>query len=148
MKKVLFAFFTLVASVMACPFIFLYGGFATAKESFSFWKRSVFKSGWLQEKESSAETEKKVVNFIKRRFPIDSRWTCGNCYFFALILKDAFGGTILYDEIKGHFVCEINGTPYDYNGVYENKDGFLIEWEELKKEDPLYSERLVRDCCR
>lgn len=49
----------------------------------------------------------KVLEFIERRFPTDSRWMNGNCYFFALILKDVFGGEIFYEVIAGHFVCMI-----------------------------------------
>ena len=35
-----------------------------------------------------------VMEFIQRRFPKDSNWTNGNCYYFALILSDRFNGTI------------------------------------------------------
>ncbi len=148
MKRILFSSLTFLASLLAFPFAFVYGGFGVAMGVFRYWRKVALSSDLFEEEDDGEDTEKKVLDFIKRRFPTDCNWTSGNCYFFALILKDAFGGTILYDEIQGHFLCEIDGIPYDFNGVYENKDGFLVEWDELRKDDPLYSSRIIRDCCR
>lgn len=32
----------------------------------------------------------KIEEFINRRFPNDCNWLSGNCYYFAIILKDRF----------------------------------------------------------
>lgn len=40
----------------------------------------------------------------------------GYCYYFAVILKERFGGIILYDPIDGHFVTKIDGSIYDITG--------------------------------
>ena len=64
-----------------------------------------------------------IFDFIQRRFPKDSNWTDGNCYYFALILSDRFNGTMYYDVIFGHFVTKIGDNFYDYCGLVnlENK---------------------------
>ena len=55
-----------------------------------------------------------VLEFIYRRFPKDSDWVNGNCYYFSLILQDRFpGGEIYYDVIDGHFLYCYNGKYYD-----------------------------------
>jgi len=90
----------------------------------------------------------KVKEFIERRFLYDCLWTKGNCYFFALILKDVFGGRILYDEIYGHFVTEIEGEMYDHTGLYTPKGGeAFVAWDELKEQDSSHYERIRKDCC-
>lgn len=61
--------------------------------------------------------EEKILEFIKRRFPVDQGWTTRNCYFFALILKSVFFGEIVYDVIAGHFLfLGADGNLYDWNG--------------------------------
>ena len=64
--------------------------------------------------------EEEVLEFIKRRFPIDCKWTDGNCYWFAKILAERFGMQIYYLPIVGHFVAgfDSDGKFYDYNGVF------------------------------
>ena len=55
-----------------------------------------------------------VLEFIKRRFSVDCNWTTGNCYYFAIILKDCFSsGKIFYDVINGHFIFFYDGKYYD-----------------------------------
>lgn len=63
--------------------------------------------------------QEEVLEFIHRRFPHDSNWTSGNCYYFALILKDRFGGKMIYEPIDGHFLVQIGDVCFDYNGVHE-----------------------------
>ena len=36
------------------------------------------------------EKEREILDFIQRRFPKDSDWTTGNCYWFAGILGNRF----------------------------------------------------------
>lgn len=87
----------------------------------------------------------KVIEFIRRRFPQDSNWLTGNCYYFALILSNAFNGDIFYDVIVGHFVTRIDNVFYDWSGVYE-PIGFMVEWKSFHLYDPLQKERIIRDC--
>lgn len=94
------------------------------------------------------DTTERILDFIGRRFPEDIRWTDGNCYFFSLILRDVFGGRILYDSTYGHFLTEIGGELYDHRGLYQRKGGeSLTEWGLLKEEDSTHWERIRRDCC-
>lgn len=91
----------------------------------------------------------KVLEFIERRFPTDSRWMDGNCYFFALILKDVFDGKIYYDVIEGHFLCLIKGKFYDWNGIHgKRKDEVYVKWDEFKEYDSIQHERIIKNCCR
>ena len=101
-------------------------------------------------------TRDRVVEFIRRRFPCDCRWTNGNCYYFAVILKDRFpDGRILYDTVSGHFVTEIDGLRYDWTGVVDDKDGKdgktdrpvrYVAWDGFAAYDRFQYKRVVRDC--
>lgn len=90
----------------------------------------------------------KVLNFIKRRFITNCNWLTGNCYYFALILKDRFPeGEIYYDVIIGHFVFRLNGINYDWSGVIpEMEKHYYVKWETFNEYDRLEKERIVRDC--
>ena len=56
--------------------------------------------------------------------PIEKLFTCGFCYYFALMLKDAFGGEIVWHKGYGHILWRDNeNLVYDIYGVYE-------DWEE------------------
>lgn len=87
-----------------------------------------------------------VLEFINRRFKKDCKWVDGNCYYFAIILKDRFPkGSICYDVIYGHFVFLYKNRLYDWTGLYNNA-GNLVEWDKFKEYDSLVYERVVRDC--
>lgn len=88
----------------------------------------------------------KVVSFIKKRFSIDCHWLDGNCYYFALILKDRFNGKIYYDGVNGHFVTKINDKFYDWTGLIEPNIDDLFEWDTLETFDDLYYKRIKKDC--
>lgn len=94
--------------------------------------------------------EKDIANFIDKRFPESGRWVNGNCYFFAVILKDVFGGDIVYDPIDGHFLLQFrNGDLYDYTGkvdLPEKQLNALVDWDTYAFVDPLHYSRIVRDC--
>lgn len=90
----------------------------------------------------------KVIEFIQRRFPNDSNWTSGNCYYFALILKDRFGGEIFYDLIEGHFFVKIKKKYYDYAGEIDVNNRVFISWEKFDKYDKLQKKRIIHDCLK
>lgn len=90
----------------------------------------------------------KVLEFIRRRFPNDSRWLTGNCFYFSLILKERFGGVMLYDVLFGHFVTEIDGEKYDWGGLVED-DGDrheYVRWDRFDEYDPILKVRVVEGC--
>lgn len=91
--------------------------------------------------------KQKVIEFILRRFPQDCNWTDGNCYFFALILHDVFGGEIYYDVVNGHFVTKIKNKFYDWTGEVTDAE-VLVKWDKFDKYDKAQKERIIRDCIR
>ena len=87
-----------------------------------------------------------VEEFISRRFPVDCNWLDGNCYYFAVILKDRFPeGKICYDVIYGHFVFVYNKNVYDWRGINKETDGVLIDWNQYQEYDELHANRIKRD---
>ena len=52
----------------------------------------------------------------------------GYCYYFALMLKDAFGrGLVCWAAPFGHMVwLDTDNTPYDIEGVYEGEATDII----------------------
>ena len=101
------------------------------------------------ENDNVIENNDEVLDFIHRRFPDDCRWLDGNCYYFALILQDRFGGDIYYDVIDGHFACMIAGVLYDWSGIVDDSedDGHRwIAWDRFYEYDSLQFERIVKDC--
>lgn len=104
-----------------------------------------------------ANPDPNVVNFINNFFhhTISDRqmFLHGNCYWFAVILKERFKDylpTIWYDTIDNHFYTEIKGILYDALGAYIpftpiNYDSFYI-WEDYKKFDPTHAKRIETQC--
>ena len=89
-------------------------------------------------------TSNDVEKFIAERFDTDCKWLSGNCYYFALILKERFGGEIYYDPIEGHFFLKNFIGNFDYNGIYKPTDE--IKLENIKFKDPIWYSRLLKDC--
>ena len=90
-----------------------------------------------------------ILDFIHRRFPEDSHWTDGNCYYFALILADRFHGNIYYDSINGHFMVWLQkeGCYVDHTGyIRPPYEECLKLWKDLRYNDPPHYERIMRDC--
>lgn len=88
----------------------------------------------------------KIIEFTKRRFPIDNHWIDGNCFFYAQILKSVWAdGIIFYDVHNGHFIFKYNGKYYDWTGIIE-PDGYLVEWDKFEEYDPLQKQVIIRDC--
>ena len=97
--------------------------------------------------ELNLSDDDEVLEFIERRFPGDCSWLNGNCYYFALILKDRFPqGEIFYDVIYGHFVFKYNGNYYDYSGINEDDDGYRVSWTSFDEYDSIQKTRIIRDC--
>ena len=87
-----------------------------------------------------------ILEFIKRRFDCDCHWMDGNCYYFALILKDRFpGGKVVYDVIYGHFMYFYDGKYYDWNGE-TNVKGIGIDWDSFDEYDSIQKQNIIRDC--
>lgn len=90
-----------------------------------------------------------VDKFLKRFHSsndVDTVFTCGCCYWFAMILHTRFPeSVIMYDEIENHFVTKINNRLYDITGdVTDTYEASVIPWSELK--DDLLREHIIRDC--
>lgn len=93
--------------------------------------------------------KEEIIDFIKRRFPVDCNWRNGNCYWMAVILQQRFGGEICYLPIIGHFVVRIKGVFYDWNGVVPEKillEDNVMALDYIKEFDSLWYEHLMRDC--
>ena len=92
--------------------------------------------------------ENKVLEFIQRRFKDDCKWLDGNCYYFAVILKDRFPkGKIYYEVIYGHFVFEYRNKYYDWNGIVSaDRLAYLVEWDKFDEYDSTQKERVVKGC--
>lgn len=89
----------------------------------------------------------RVLEFIKRRFPNDSNWLNGNCYYFALILVDRFYGDVYYDLIAGHFVAKIDGAFYDYSGKYMPSEA-IVYWNDYQENDYTHANRIYEACVK
>lgn len=93
-----------------------------------------------------------ILEFIQRRFPNDSNWLDGNCYFFAKILESAFFGYIVYDPIDGHFLFTQYGSEaiyYDWAGAHKYDADYSAkfeDWKSYKFKDPTHYVRVMRDC--
>lgn len=94
--------------------------------------------------------ENEILDFIKRRWAQDSNFLNGNCYWFAHILTNRFKELeIYYLPIIGHFVAGDGNMFFDWQGkvdlrdLYEDKP---IRFDDIKEQDSLYYNRLIRDC--
>lgn len=103
-----------------------------------------------------------VKEFIERRFAASkNHWMTDNCYYFALILSERFGGKIYYAPVEGHFVCFIPedeittmnknflvGHYYDAMGELEFAPAAVYDWQQLPYIDSLLYCRLKNDCIK
>ena len=92
-----------------------------------------------------------ILGFIEKfkflgRNTIERLFTEGNCYYFAVILKERFeGGLIYYLPAANHFVFKYGGKYYDICGEYGTSEK-AYEWEAFKKERESLAKRIERDC--
>lgn len=95
--------------------------------------------------------EKEILSFIKNfKFieekTIERLFTNGNCYYFAIILKERFSsGLIYYFPISNHFTWKYNGKYYDICGEYGTNEK-SYEWEDFKLSNPTLAKSIERDC--
>ena len=99
------------------------------------WTREKWINDWYKKFPGSSE---EVLGFIydvvsKNRSPqeaevIERLFGNGYCYYFALMLKDAFGGEIRWVKYHSHIVWEDTSTNvcYDIHGVYYDYGEFDI----------------------
>jgi hypothetical protein len=96
--------------------------------------------------------EEQVLEFIKRRFPNDSHWMDGNCFYFAQMLKARFHGDVVYDPIDGHFLFLASDNElYDWTGrrsYTKEERNKMVLWSNYSRKDPLDYEHIVRDCIK
>ena len=96
--------------------------------------------------------EEQILEFIKRRFPNDSHWMDGNCFYFAQILKARFHGDVVYDPIDGHFLFLASDNQlYDWTGrrIYTNEERRkMFLWKDCPLKDPLHHDHIYRDCVK
>ena len=101
-----------------------------------------------------------VIAFINRftnngkRQEVIECFTCGCCYWFALMLDVRFWSCvdwdlldvyIVYDQVANHFGCRIQGRVYDITGDVTD-DYFWESWDSVCRRDPLLEKRITRDC--
>ena len=91
-----------------------------------------------------------VLDFIKNFEQSKETFTQGCCYWFALILKERFKGTIYYIPEENHFICGIGSAYhrdyYDINGIYDVSKHSFYDWDEYEYIDFIHYQRIVRDC--
>lgn len=90
-----------------------------------------------------------VLKFINRftlgatRESVIECFTSGCCWWFAHILCERFKGEMVYDEIDGHFGCEIGGRVYDITG--DCTDTFRkTYWSVFEQREPNLSVRILK----
>lgn len=91
------------------------------------------------------------INKFKHIHPsiIEDLFLYGDCYYFAIILKERFSDAIIkYLVIDNHFVTEINGRIYDIRGDITNiiNANQMIDWDNMESYDELLYKRIIRDC--
>lgn len=85
-------------------------------------------------------SDKAVIRFISRFTntgkydQVIEAFTCGCCFWFAQILSERFGGTILFDDIEGHFATKIGERVYDVRGDITHEQHHWNRWDSW--EDP------------
>ena len=97
----------------------------------------------------------KFINDFKamHREEIEDLFSSGYCYYFCIILMERFNlkkNCIYYIPIYNHFITKVGKFYYDINGSVINKEkiNLAIKWLNYQKEEPLDSERIIRDCIK
>lgn len=69
----------------------------------------------------------------------------GYCYWLAWILRERFGGELMYNPVLGHFCCRVDGVMWDIGGEIED-DGKWQEWWLYEMNEPLDAGRVRKAC--
>lgn len=99
-------------------------------------------------------SNKEILNFISRfksfnEKELEEVFLYGNCYFFAIILKNRFPEmNIVYDAVDNHFMCLYDSKIYDIRGDITEITVIndLFSWDDYENIDSLEYKRIVRDC--
>lgn len=87
-----------------------------------------------------------IFNFIEQHpGELTDSFLYGNCYWFALILVQRFGGSIAYLPIENHFLAFIAGRLYDVTGEVLPEEE-VVDWREYQKIEPTHAARIYKDC--
>lgn len=90
----------------------------------------------------------KVLNFIYRRFPDGNKWKKENSFFFALILKKVFWGTIYFDTEKKWFITKVKDKYYCPYGVYLVNEDKLVSWQAMYEDDFENWRDVIKEYCK
>ena len=97
-----------------------------------------------------SEIEKFISDFkqYEHSFVLYNTFVYGYCYYFAVVLKARFEQAEIMYHHTNHYMVKIDGKLYDITGdcTEQYNDGMLCRWDDLKIEDDLLYNRLVRDC--
>lgn len=85
-----------------------------------------------------------VLKFIDAFSDMKEHYLSGKCYWFAVILRERFGGRIFYNQIDNHWACLIGGHLFDASGEID-QTGFE-QWPGIIKDDTPYYNRLLSQC--
>lgn len=93
------------------------------------------------------EVESFISSFkgVRNKECLENAFINGNCYHFALILKELFNGAIYYDNNIGHFITKIDGKYYDIKGE-TTPYSTVFEWATMSALEPNLYWRIVNDC--
>ena len=93
-----------------------------------------------------------IIKFINQ-FTNNGAWdqvirsfTCGNCDYFALILKNRFPkGEILYNAVENHFAFKYDQNAYDIRGAIHLSDNWC-SWSSYCSLDGIHAARIKYYC--
>lgn len=86
-----------------------------------------------------------IEDFIKGFDEVRDFFLYGYCYWFAVILKKRFNGTIYYMPIKNHFIVRINNDYFDASGKIV-PDEKVYTWAMYQYKYPTECRVITRDC--
>ncbi len=99
---------------------------------------------------------KQIHKFIEDFSNISGKepYLCGLCYWFAFILKNNYGGRIVYLPVEGHFVLSkynkfiLQQELWDITGNVTGKyiNSTQVDWETYSTYDYEHARRIERDC--
>ena len=89
--------------------------------------------------------------FLQENEEVQSNFLYGNCYWFAVILKQRFQHQhrcyLCYNQILNHFSLGIDDELFDASGLIgPSYMPHWSDWEDYKIIEPSDSYRVVRDC--